>query len=85
MPIMRVVASLQSALIKSPAERALKDSCWWVNLADSLFAFLDVLDQALTFTHLVRRQGVTLVSERVFPFLELDTDWRAHHVQDLRK
>lgn len=66
---------------KARQMRALGVLCWWVNRPDSLFAFLDVLDQALTFTHLVRRQGVTLVSERVFPFLELDPDWRAHHVQ----
>ena len=29
---------------KARQMRALKDSCWWVNLADSLFAFLDVID-----------------------------------------
>ena len=49
----------------------------------SLFAFLNVLNQTLTLAHLVRRQGVALVGERVFPFLELDTDRRAHHVQRL--
>ncbi|HFZ0268848.1 TPA: hypothetical protein ACIJNH_000828 [Klebsiella pneumoniae] len=29
---------------KARQVRALKDSCWWVNLADSLFAFLDMKD-----------------------------------------
>ena len=47
----------------------------------NLFAFLNVLNQTLTLTHLVWRQGIALVGERVLPFLELDADWRAHYVQ----
>lgn len=48
---------------------------------ESLFAFLNVLNQTLTLTHLVWRQGIALVGEWVLPFLELDADWRAHYVQ----
>ena len=33
-----------------------------------------MLNQTLTLTHLVWRKGVALVSKRVIPFLELDTD-----------
>ena len=50
---------------------------------DELFAFLNVLNQTLTLTHLVRRQGVAFIRKRVFPFLELNTDRRTHHVQRL--
>jgi hypothetical protein len=62
--------------------RALWISLLWVNRPDSLFAFLNVLNQA-TLTHLVWRQYVALANG--FSFLELDTDSVPITSSDLRK
>lgn len=57
--------SLRHYQVKTPCRR------------DELF-LLQVRHQTLTFTHLVRRQGITLAFKRVFTLFELNTDWRTH-------